>query len=484
MSYNVPNAAAQPSQQGTPGGMPIGSRIGAGSQAVYTALNQDLFNRSEWRELYERHNFPMSFRDKLRALGFHKQTSTPNTGHYETDWGIQNFLIGSIVTPSAGAGNNMVVAIDASQMVSPTVAGSALTASYPNPKDVINLAPGVNARIMAKNTTVTPHQFTIRPLQTGVDLDNVVFAGRRYQLIGNSNAEGSDWPNGRIEQYFRYFNEFQTIKTAMYSSGTNLTDEAYFQPLPGTNGALFLRVESQSYKRHNFEVGQTLLFGTSSDNIIEESTGLGYDVNVKHTEGWTTFASTYGHQVTHQPGNVTMQDFYDRANIYEGERCDSKDIMVGCGFRYFQTVEQTLTDFIKDDAKLFTGGGESMEVKVGFRAVSVSGWRFQFMKMDEFSVVKAAGGPGYEYNDWGIYTPLYQTKDAKTGAPSFSMGYEYKGLDGYNREGVVVREDGTGRYTQFANTRNDMTGAMILDEVAFHATCPNLVILDRPQQGL
>lgn len=472
--------AGTASQQGVKEGMPTGTNAGVSSQYIYTLANQDLFNRSELRKLFERHKtYDPNFYEILTAMGWTSGCTTPEVGHYETDWTWDNFVVKSIVSGGASAGAAIVLELDDSRMH--TFGG--VSSSFPNVGDVLMFDTGIVARITSKNTAVTPHQFTLDGDDT-VQLDTYVTPTETYPIITNSHGEGTKWPAGRIKQYFRYYNDFQIFKNAVYSTGTNLTDAPYLKlPGNGTNGgSYFVDLESQVWKDHRDNVSGALLAGARTTGITDTSEFMGnVTVPVKHTEGLITFASQYGHNETHTRGAMIEQDFFDRAAIYHRERVTGKDIYVACGYDYHRSVNKALLDYVKGDAdgRYLRGMGTEMEVKSGFRAIDFGDIKLNFKTLYEFSNVKGLD----MFSDNAVYYPMMINKDRSPSSnPSkgeFSMGYEYKvDKKGYSRNGIVVNQDGTGKEGTRVAIQDDGTGHMVLTEAAAHFTCSNLSIWD------
>ncbi len=127
-------------------------------------------------------------------------TNTPSIGHYEHPWTEDTVTVGSIVTPSAGPGTNVVFELDATNMFNTgaTSGGSSIQTSYPVVGDVLELYDRTQVRVSNKNTAVTPHQLTVTPFDSTVDLAALVVVGQEYGIAYNLHAEGSGLPAGGL----------------------------------------------------------------------------------------------------------------------------------------------------------------------------------------------------------------------------------------------------------------------------------------------
>ena len=477
---------------------------GAGAHSQQVFSQQDLYTPAEMVQVFERHGRPVSYRMMLKLYGFTRGAATPTVGHYEYPWYKDLVEVGSIVTPSAGAGNNMVIALSAASMFDPgaTVGGVAIKASYPVVGDLLVFPDGNKAQITAKNTTTDPHQLTLTPVKSTVDLDGSVTASESYFISDNAFGEGTGLPAGRSSRVMKYTNDFQILKEAAVTSGSEYTNQAYFEPLPGTTGSYVLRVQWETMQRFEDKCDGALMFGSPIDNITSASTSLGIDVTVKGTEGLLEFASVNGYTVNYTPGSYTTQDFDVIARIYELERIGVKEIAGWQGIDIYQEQENALQALLNGDltanlsADRFTFNMEPNDMnqlpdsgdfalRIGFRAVRKSGYNFSWKSLHTFNEAIGAGAEAYNYTQYSIWTPLGYTKNKATGGTSGTIGYEYKELNGYSREHVVAPINGlgvagSGGLAPVAVNQYDVQQLGMLSEIAAHNTCANHIILQTP----
>lgn len=475
------------------------------SQTLITAF--DAYTPAQQIEVFSRHKKRIGFCTMLGAMGFKKGASTPTVGHYEYPWNDESIQFGSIVTASTGPGTNVVVALSADSMhnASQTINGAAIQTSFPVENEILEFHDGAKAQIIAKDTSVTPHRLTLRPLDAAVDLGGTTIeVNKRYAIIGNAYGEGTGLPKGRVPRFIEYTNTFQISKDAFGISGTELTNKMYFNPMPSKPGSYFLKMEADTYDRFTALKDNVLLFGGEINNIVTLSEGLGHDVAVSGTEGFIDFARVSGNETTYVVGGLVLSDFDRIARIYDDERIGFNDVCAWQGFDHFQELENVLIDLYSPDlsysiSKDMLGLGDlglndeyqprdearDVTASFGFNAIRKSGMNFGFKKLHEFSYAKGVGAEGYDYRNWCIYTPLgYMTGKESVGMMP-SIGYEYKYQNGYSRENVIGRMDGfgvagAGGFGTTPINEIDMSRTGLLTEQAFHGTCANQIVLQTP----
>jgi hypothetical protein len=464
-----------------------------------------MYKPNELVQVFERHSYAPSFRMMLKTMGFRRGSYAPTVGHYEYPWRKNLVTVGDIITPSAGPGTPVTIELDPSDMYNAgaTVNGVAAQASYPIVNEILMFRDGNMAMITAKDTTVTPHQLTLTPLKSTVNLATSVVIGEAYFIATNAWGEGSGLPQGRVPRVIKYQNTFQIVKSASGSTGTELTNQMYFEPVAGKPGSFFGKVNIDTMYRFETECDGALLWGQQINNITEFNQDLGYDVSIHGTEGLIEFASVNGNNETYVPGNYQMSDFNDIAKYYERERIGVNDIITLQGIDINIEVEDVIIDILNGDlAAMLTkkflwgegGFGEefssmpdesSFALKFDYRAVKKAGYNWLFYHMPVFNENVGAGAPGYDYPGWQVMMPIGYTKDKQSGESRGTVGYEYKVVNGYSREEVIadlsgVGVAGSGSPYRVATSPKDLYQMGMVAEMAFHGTCANHVTLTTP----
>lgn len=483
------------------------SSVGGGAISQQVISDWSLYEPAELTQLFERHyGMAPGFRLSLKTFGFSEGKATPTVGHYEMPWHKELLRVGSIDTAAAGAGNAMIVVLASSMMydTSVTDGGSARKASYPRVGDLIITPTGERARVTAKDVTEDPHQLTLVPIDSTVDLDTKIVANGEYFIYSNSFGEATDLPAGRTSRVFKYTNRFQIIKESAGASGSELTNRMYIQPIEGQFGSWYLRVTKEAASRFEDACDGALLFGGSSDNSTANSTFLGHDVDVNHTQGMIEFAEDYGYTETYTSGSFSIDDYYDIGKNYEMERVGTKKIIGWQGYDYYTDAEKALQALLNADltANLMREqfafdampqdefqpvSPNDFALHIGFKALRVGGYDYVWKQLHNFNEYLGAGYDDYDYSQWSIYTPLGYTQSKGIGGNKPTVGYEYKQLDGYSREMVVSVTAGAGVAgaggmfnTPLASNGIDATQVGMVSEMAFHGTCANQIIIHKP----
>lgn len=473
------------------------------NQAVISAY--DVYKPNELVQVFERHGYRPSFRLMLKTMGFKRGSYAPTIGHYEYPWRKNLVTVGAIVTPSGGPGTDVVIELDAADMYDAQVTanGVAVQASYPIENEIILFPDGNAAMITNKDTSVTPHRLTLTPLQDTTDLAGSIVVGEQYFIATNAHGEGSGLPAGRTPRVIRYENNFQIVKTAAYTTGSELTNQTYFEPVPDTPGSIFMKVEMDAMYRFEEMCDGALMWGQNINNITEFNTELGIDIPITGTEGMIEFATINGNNETYTVGNYQIADFDDVSKYYERERIGTRDIISLQGVDINVEIENVLIDLLDGDLaalltkNFFYGDGQfddedqppvdasTMAMEFNFRAVRKSNFRYFFYMLHLFNENVGAGAAAYDYPNWMIDFPVGYTTDKQTGTRVPTIGYEYKYLNGYSREEVIAEFNGvgvagTGTPYRIATNANDIRNMGMLSEMAFHGTCANHITLVTP----
>jgi len=487
------------------------STVGGGTSSQTVISQYDLYRPNELVQVFERHTEGGGFRIMLKAMGFNRGTSAPTTGHYEYPWRENLVTVGGIVTASTGAGTDVVISLDPGDMFDPgvSIGPTAQRASYPIKNEILIFRDGASAMITDKDTTTNPlvHQLTLTPLDPLVDLATSILAAESYFVSSNAHAEGSELPAGRVPRIITYTNDFQITKVKAQSTGTELTNTMYFEPVAGLEGSIYLKVKQDMMYDFEKRCDGALIWGQNITNISEFVPRLGHDAPIRGTEGLIEFASTNGNVDNYVAvGGYTLADFRDLARYYEGERVGTNTFMNLMGFEIYQEVEQEMADFLNaDTATLMTKDffyGDSVfdhledteyykepaefALKIGFKAIKIGGYNFLFRHFRDFNTKVGAGADGYDYKSWQIVMPVGFATDKSSNTTRGTFGYEYKiAANGYSREEIFgeITGAGVGGRTMYrpASHGADVHECYLISEFAFHPTCANHITIQKPQ---
>lgn len=480
------------------------AEVGGSVQNQEVVSAYDIYKPNELIQVFERHSFSAGFRLMLKGMGFNRGTAAPTTGHYEYPWRKDLVRIGSIVTPAGGAGDPMIVALTSGSMFSTgvSVSGVAQKGSYPIVGEMLMLPSGEKAYISAKNTGTDPHRLTLTPVDSTVDLDSEITGSgdEEFFISDYATHEGSGLPAGRTPRVIKYTNQFQIVKAAAAATGSEMTNQTYFEPIPGREGSFYLQTQYSTMYDFEERCDGALLWGTSIDNVFINSSELGFDVPVLGTEGMIEFGTTNGWTVNYTPGALAMGDFDTISDIYESERIGIRDIFTWQGKSYYNELENVLQTLLNADitAQLYRkflddGSGigeqptmsEDLFVHIGFNGLKKGGYVYGWKLLHAFNEAMGAGSDAYDYDQWAIYHPLGFVRNKSNNQMMPTIGYEYKQLGNYSRETVIaeiagVGVAGTGTPYTIASNVYDIHRVGYVSEIAFHGTCANHMIIQRP----
>lgn len=499
---NLPTSAVAGMNTGSVGGGVAHATVVENIYSVYDPFSIE-------RLAFSRHGKRPGFRSLMDILGpdYNKGKKAPTTGHYErNNWVGQLVNVSSIVTPAGGAGLPIIIAVGTSNMTTTgvEVSGAARKGSNIRVRDLILLPGGILAQVTAKNTSTDPHRLTLTPMDSAIDLDDLVEADVSYAVVTNAHAPGSILPEGLLPKTMKYTNEFQIVKEAVAISGTELTNAPFVQIEPLTESSVLAVMNQDAMNRFEHACSGALLWGNVNNNIVDSNTQIGYDVNVSWTEGFMQFRSANSYENEYDPANFTTDEFDEIAATLERENVGTRSILSLQGNQYLYLVEALLGDkydqsltmtLLKDSAD---GYGLSMDkwqpimedqdwvAWLGFQGLRKSGFTFHFRIMHEFVAPDAAGADAYDYPYDAIYLPLTRVTDRTSGEQRTSIGYEWKELPPYSRKMVYGTIDGAGvagigGASATPVSEYDWRRAFMLSELAFHGACPNKIVYHTQQ---
>lgn len=448
------------------------------SEGLFTAFELALGIPQVRRQLMSRHNMTKNFYNTLRELGLGAPLAGPEFFHYEEDWIINNFLVGSIVTASTGVGTNVVIALDSTSMYSTTIPGAGTVRfSYPAVYDVVKLHDDSEAVIIAKDVTTNPHRLTIRPKLTTQNLSGTLLAGSRYFMPSNGFGEGTYGASSKIPRVYKWTNNTQIIKSNYSETGSSLTNKMPFKNIPGKEGSyMIIGGEATELLQMN-RISGALFFGKQADNITVTSDATGTTVPIKYTQGLDDFIEDNGNLLPYPAAGFDMASFDAMGEIFNRERIKSKNILMPMAYGLHAQINTLLKDFMDYTSFEYAASNspfksdilDSTDAKdfflwLDFAGVRKNGYNFLMKHQYELDEVMGAGTPGYAWNRTGYAIPVetFRNADGSDGLIP-TIGYRYKSLNGYNRENVVNYTGGAGAFNRATSTLDAMSMDLLFE---------------------
>lgn len=425
-----------------------------GTEGFFTALQLYADNPQVKRKLYEKHGYRKSLYLILDSLGLGSPLKGPEFAHWEKDWFKQTFVIGSVVTPTGGTGNPIVIALKAESMLTKSINGTNVPFSFPQEQDIIEM-PGTRQKaiITFKDTSVSPHRLTIKPM-SNFDMAAYVIADARFFIASNAWAEGTKGAKSRLSVDSRYSNFTQIFKAKYSETGSSLTNEMPYEPLPNRTGAYLLRGTDEAEKFLYDQISGAMITGVKSAYVTQDAADLDYDPVVKTTQGMIDYAVSDGTDLGHTIGGVDVPHFDSIAEVMRRERVNSKIIHGWMGSGYRSELENLLVDFFMRDLTVY-GNKFKPEILngsnandffawLGFSGIHKNGFDFVFNTLDELDDPQGMGADGYNYPHLGMWMPAATLKNKGDKRDIPSIGFRYKELNGYSRKYELFQTGGAG----------------------------------------
>lgn len=438
------------------------------SEALYTGLSYAQDNPQLKRVLMQRHDMQKTFYAMLEEFGLGTPVAGPSFAHYEEDWIVNNFQVGSVVTDSGGAGQNVVIALSNASMYTQTDGSITTYFSYPAINDIVKHPNGTEYTIIAKDITTVPanHRITLRPRLTTTVATGYFVANSRYWISSNSFGEGTYGATPKVPLTYRYTGNTQIIKSAAVETGSAMTNKMPIMSSDGVEGS-FAKVVAipATEKLHMERISAALLFGKQGDgNVTVTSDATGTTVVNKTTQGLDDFIENRGTLFPFAAGALSIDDIDGFGTIFNRERVSTKDVLILGAYQLRVQIENVLKlymnntcfEYAKNNPTFGKGVFDSWDnpedffIWLDFAGFRKGGFNYLLRSVPELDSVMAAGTTGYNWINTGWVIPFesFRNNDPTAGAKAkiSMLGYRYKELGGYNRKWEVGYTGGAGTF--------------------------------------
>lgn len=513
MPYVNPNLNLQKGNVGTGTNPPTAVEGGYGDVFVLgSTLLAD--NPQILPEYFKQAGYPVSTLAKIKAFQFgrintQRAVQGPVTQHYEKPRANNVLVIGTVI--SVINGTTIQVSLTSDEMdVETNYAGTTVYYSRPRVKEVYGLGNGNKYQVIAKDTTTVPslHRITLQ-CGTGNTAAADIVAGTKLFYVATSHGEATGQPTSlRLLQY-KYQNTFHICKETHLVSGTNMTTEVRFQPVPGSN-LLYLEGLKDEEMRHEMQKGNIFMFGSQTPNFTDFSTPLNTTVPVPGTEGMVDYVRKWGYDFAYDPSNLTQADLYAISAYFNDIRVSTSEIMLFEGYNVNIAFQQAFADLINytwvagvsdrymsdvvNKQKSLDNGfdTEGMFINLGIDGFRLGNFTFLQTKAEEFSNAQGAGAVGYK--DVFIASPFGKSSASDAQGVPY-VGYEFRGTDGYSRENEVWINAGAGNGRAVTSavemkgifaksTDQDVQFTYLRSEIAGHFALGDAWIIGHPESML
>lgn len=420
----------------------------------------------------------------LEKLGFVKPVAATSYSHYENE--LKNPTFKAAAGTSAGAAG---VAVN---ITLSTADVNTTGQSYPRTNEIVFFKGGQLGIIMSVTvggsspyTTV----LSIKPLKAA-DSIPAVASGEEISLISNAYSEGSDQPKGVVPGATKRTNYTQIMKETLAVTGTELTNQTWFDgwvEVPGSVNGTEQIASGNSWYNLNWmdmewrigkQVSGALLFGETSDNITDSTTGL----PVNTTQGLIPTIKAQGNTETYTPGSFSVTDFDAYGRILDREYAG--DYVLGLTSKSFSDeIENTMVAYLANTNIIYEieqqlgsrFGVDGKSISIDFNYLKKSQRTFMFKRMMEFSNRQTFGIANSVTDGYGVFLPMNKVKDAKSGKMLDNIGARYKNLNGYSRKMEVWSVNGAGPGMKVSSV--DVNRSFIRTDMGAHIMGANQMIL-------
>lgn len=449
--------------------------------------NAELFDQfiREWGEEY-------TLMDMMLSLGWgnSKGYSTPYITHGLDTEDERKFTVGAIVTPQSAAGGNVVIAVTAADMKTQTGDdGTSRSFSRGRVFEQLIAPNGSKWKIVAKNTSVNPHQYTLAPrlktqTQAGVAVNTT------FQILAPTTAEAGKQPNGLVGDFDRYRNKFAIIKETDLASGSNLTTRVrdIWQAVPGKPNTYVAIGLEEAEMRHNKNISRILVHAEMSDNWTTFSEPFDEDVLEHSTEGFLA-AAAYGKQMTYdEAAGYDIDDFQRVVSYYRSKRLPATDFMVLQGNKVAGYAQTALLEFAKaystDSlmAKKYFGTrygvgerftADQMFAAIGFKGIQFNNYNFIFRDFTELNFPEEQG---FTFDKNQYFIPMKTYRDSLNDKLSYpALQLCHRELNGYSRR-MEVWKNGSAPARIVNTSEWDVQSNYFRSEVALRTTAAGLIV--------
>lgn len=456
-------------------------------------------NPAEQQMYFRKNKLRPTFLHKLQVLGFSKGTQARWMEHWEEPQVKETFKIGSVITPAAGAGQNIVLAIHADDMHTwSDDMGGTQYGSRPRATETFIMPDQVEYRIITKDESVQPHRITVRPTDDSVNANTALTAGATAYIIGPVKAEATGQVKGLTPRVYKYTNTFAIVDETDLVSGTSMTIRSPFKAVPGKPAYFYVRGLADAETRHERHKGLRAVHGRIFDNASDYSEPFGKTFSIKGTEGFLAFAQSYGLDDPFASlGAYTVDDLFGLAGYYADLQLPYGDIAVMQGSNMAARTDVLLKDFVSDSVVDYVGteymgsalsaarmdapqyNAKKLFVNFGFKGYHFGGFNFLFTGLNELN----NPAPGFNFKDWQIAVPMGLFSDKKDDTMRPIMGYEYKNNPeiGYSRENEIWQIGGAGPASMVNKcSEYDVKYAFLRSEFGPHFSHGQWYVVQRP----
>lgn len=415
----------------------------------------------------------------IESMGFKMSVAQDTYEHDEEDW-IHEVFHSLNLVGAPGPGNDLVITLDPADLDTGNRFYPRLWDTVMTPNEITGQITNIDVTVPAVPViTVTPNDVA--------DDFGAVAAGQELIITSSAFSEGSGQPDGAVSGVFHYDNDVQIIKEKLTATGTEMTNQKWFDKISDPSGqsipTYVMKGQLDTDYRMNLKIDGAMLFQKRTTNVmVDPATNR----QLKTTEGMIPYIRRVGNVLPYTPSTFSVQKFDEIIKLLDKEFAPTNICCLN-GIDLNLETENVLVDYFKDTNIDYTrkaivngafAGNEALAMSVGFKALTKGGYNFAFKKMGIFSHAKLYGASGYDMASMGILLPIGKKKDRLTNKDLPTFGMRYKKLGPYSRLMEVWNISGAGPNTKVIE--DDLHNYNMRCNIGFHAMAGNQMVLLDP----
>jgi hypothetical protein len=384
-----------------------------------------------------------SYFQLLRSMGFEQPVANDTYGHFE-DNNIHEVVHvkANVAQPAVGA--NIIFTLDPTDL-------DANNNFYLRKWDILKFSNEAMGSVIDISVVVSAAPVVTVRLNEITDQFPALSAGDTLAIRTSAFSEGSGQPQGALSGTWEYDNDAQIIKETIGVTGSEMVNQSWVtvtsegNPLP----AYYYKGQLELDYRTALKADGALLWGKRSTNVITDPvTGR----PIKTTEGLIPYIRRIGNEQDCVDGAFTIDEFDEMANTLDREFAGNH-ILGLLGISLHQDIENALKTYFANTNIIFAkqavnealfNSNEALSASVNFTYLTKSERTFMFKRMGGFNNPQTDGVSGSTAPKMGIFLPLNQKKDPKSGKMVDSIGVRYRALGKYSRRMEVWQVGGAG----------------------------------------
>jgi len=413
-----------------------GNPSGHGSVIGASLIHASDLHKPEYDSQYYKRYKGFDFIALMESLGRKTAIRNKFISHFERPRTEKAFQVGTGTAGSAGALKQ--VAIHANSH-------NSNGQSFPIVGDIVMFSNGVQAKVVAKDTTANANTIDCVPL-ISTELVPALTALDYVIVISQVSTTGSSAPGSRKWEPFKVDSYLQIIRANHTIDNSATLSEAWVNftledddPLVG-NGIFragnykFLADEAHTYELFQIQRELALVFGVQADNTTITSSGN--DKEQYTTHGLIPSIKDHGiNPAAYVAGAYALSNL-ETVTTQLLQNGGGNEYLKLCGITLSQEMNAFIHNLFQNGGVTYGafGGSKDRAVEYGFSSFKVDGVTMHKKVYNVFSNPELFAASGFSYQGDAMYLPMDTVMDAKSNKRIPSLRLIYRGDGSYDRD--------------------------------------------------